>query len=131
MLPSRRLDPRAGAALVWGTCWPGEPQNVIPSTGTVSGTLRMLNAFEQFGGPWWRLSSPYGVSAKVRARRSGPRWRSSPGAARAGARPGRRRVHRQSLGGEDCTWYLTTVPGAMIRLGTRTGGRTYDLHQAT
>nr|WP_255371722.1 M20/M25/M40 family metallo-hydrolase [Cellulosimicrobium sp. CUA-896] len=36
----------------------------------------------------------------------------------------------QSLGGEDFAWYLTKVPGAMARLGTRTpGGRSYDLHQ--
>ena len=41
---SRRLDPRAGAALVWGSLHAGGAQNVIPSTGTVSGTLRMLDA---------------------------------------------------------------------------------------
>ena len=36
----------------------------------------------------------------------------------------------QSLGGEDFGWYLDQVPGAMVRLGTRTpGGPTYDLHQ--
>jgi metal-dependent amidase/aminoacylase/carboxypeptidase family protein len=36
----------------------------------------------------------------------------------------------QSLGGEDFAWYLTQVPGAMGRLGTRTpGGPTYDIHQ--
>jgi amidohydrolase len=36
----------------------------------------------------------------------------------------------QSLGGEDFAWYLTKVPGAMARLGTRTpGGRTFDIHQ--
>jgi metal-dependent amidase/aminoacylase/carboxypeptidase family protein len=36
----------------------------------------------------------------------------------------------QSLGGEDFAWYLTRVPGAMGRLGTRTpGGPTYDIHQ--
>jgi amidohydrolase len=36
----------------------------------------------------------------------------------------------QSLGGEDFGWYLDEVPGAMMRLGTRTpGGPTYDLHQ--
>jgi metal-dependent amidase/aminoacylase/carboxypeptidase family protein len=36
----------------------------------------------------------------------------------------------QSLGGEDFGWFLEQVPGAMMRLGTRTpGGPTYDLHQ--
>ena len=36
----------------------------------------------------------------------------------------------QSLGGEDFSWMLEKVPGAMMRLGTRTpGGRSYDLHQ--
>ena len=39
-------------------------------------------------------------------------------------------VAPQSLGGEDFGWYLDQVPGAMMRLGTRTpGGPTYDLHQ--
>jgi amidohydrolase len=37
---------------------------------------------------------------------------------------------QQSLGGEDFAWYLERVPGAMLRLGTRTpGGPTFDLHQ--
>lgn len=36
----------------------------------------------------------------------------------------------QSLGGEDFAWYLTRIPGAMARLGTRVpGGHTYDIHQ--
>ncbi len=36
----------------------------------------------------------------------------------------------QSLGGEDFGWFLERIPGAMMRLGTRTsGGATYDLHQ--
>lgn len=36
----------------------------------------------------------------------------------------------QSLGGEDFAWYLTHVPGAMARLGTRSpGGRAFDIHQ--
>jgi amidohydrolase len=38
---------------------------------------------------------------------------------------------KQSMGGEDLGWYLTQVPGAMARLGTRTpGGQTHELHQA-
>jgi amidohydrolase len=37
----------------------------------------------------------------------------------------------QSLGGEDFSWYLEHVPGALARLGTRTVGDTVarDLHQ--
>jgi amidohydrolase len=36
----------------------------------------------------------------------------------------------QSLGGEDFSWLLEKVPGAMVRLGTKTpGGRVFDLHQ--
>ncbi len=37
----------------------------------------------------------------------------------------------QSLGGEDFSWYLERVPGAMARLGVRPPGSTvrYDLHR--
>jgi amidohydrolase len=48
----------------------------------------------------------------------------------------RRGVHsvegtEQSLGGEDFSWYLESVPGAMARLGVRTPGERHvrDLHQ--
>jgi amidohydrolase len=140
---SRRLDPRAGAALVWGSLHAGGAQNVIPSTGTVSGTLRMLDA-----DAWASMGhlvedlveavvAPYGVSAKVEHVRGVPPVVNDRvsvevvrGAARAVLGPDAVESTRQSLGGEDFAWYLTTVPGAMIRLGTRTpGGRTYDLHQ--
>jgi amidohydrolase len=34
------------------------------------------------------------------------------------------------MGGEDFAWFLEELPGALLRLGTRTpGGPTYDLHQ--
>ena len=36
----------------------------------------------------------------------------------------------QSMGGEDFAWMTQEVPGAMMRLGTRTpGGETFDLHR--
>jgi amidohydrolase len=39
---------------------------------------------------------------------------------------------RQSGGGEDFSWYLEEVPGAMARLGVWTGrGAQLDLHQPT
>ena len=34
------------------------------------------------------------------------------------------------MGGEDFAWMTNKVPGAMMRLGTRTpGGENYDLHR--
>ena len=58
----RRVDPRAGAALVWGSVHAGGAQNVIPSVGTASGTLRMLDAtlWQEIGASsrsWSRPSS--------------------------------------------------------------------------
>jgi amidohydrolase len=138
---SRRIDPRAGVALVWGSVHAGGAQNVIPSTGSVSGTLRMLDA------DVWRTISPvleelvravvlpYGVSASVHHDQGVPPAVNDVGAVealRAGVL-GAGAVEtstQQSLGGEDFAWYLTRIPGALGRLGTRTpGGPVYDLHQ--
>lgn len=140
---SRRVDPRAGVALVWGTIQSGIAANVIPSLGTVSGTLRMLdvNLWEDIGPLLDDIVraavSPYGVSAKVEHVRGVPPVVNDPqtvGTLRAAARltlgPAAPQPTAQSLGGEDFAWYLQAVPGALARLGTRTpGGPTYDLHQ--
>ena len=140
---SRRVDPRAGVALVWGSLHSGSAPNVIPSTGTVGGTLRMLDAqlWDEIG-PLLEevvqaVVSPYGVSVKVEHVRGVPPVVNDPGcveilrgAALAAIGPDAPRSTLQSLGGEDFAWYLQKVPGAMARLGTRTpGGATYDLHQ--
>ncbi len=138
---SRRLDPRAGAALVWGSVHAGGAPNVIPSTGTVSGTLRMLDADLWFGvGALVEelvsaVVAPYAVTAEthyvpgvppvVNDARSVDALRF---AALSAGVVGTTTV--QSLGGEDFAWYVSQIPGAMGRLGTRTpGGPTYDLHQ--
>ena len=140
---SRRVDPRAGVALVWGSLHSGSAPNVIPSTGTVGGTLRMLDAqlWDEIG-PLLEevvqaVVSPYGVSVQVDHVRGVPPVVNDPGcveilrgAALAAIGPDAPRSTLQSLGGEDFAWYLQEVPGAMARLGTRTpGGATYDLHQ--
>ncbi len=138
---SRRLDPRAGAALVWGEVHAGKASNVIPSSGYATGTLRMLDAtvWESVG-PLLNeivhdVVAPYNVSARLL------RDRGVPPVVNVGAAidlleatvdaMGMQAVPtEQSLGGEDFSWFLSKVPGAMARLGTRTpGGRTYDLHQ--
>jgi amidohydrolase len=140
---SRRVDPRAGVTLVWGTVHSGAAENVIPSTGTVSGTMRMLDAqlWEDIGPLLEELVHavilPYAVSGTIEHRRGAPPVVNDPASVaklRASAQlmlgPGAPASTAQSLGGEDFAWYVQAVPGAMARLGTRTpGGTTYDLHQ--
>ena len=140
---SRRLDPRAGASVVWGSVRAGSAMNVVPSVGEATGTVRMLDAVA------WaeaedlvrelvaQIVAPYGVGAEIGYVRGVPPVVNDPAATATlssavrdvlgaeGAVP-----TSQSLGGEDFAWYLESVPGAMGRLGTRTpGGPTYDLHQ--
>ena len=138
---SRRLDPRAGAALVWGRVEGGRASNVIPSSGECQGTLRMLDAQAWLGvGPLLEeivhgVVQPYGVQAKIeRVKGVPPVVNTADGieAFRLAALSGGMRPvpTAQSLGGEDFSWYLAHTTGAMARLGTRThGGPTFDLHQ--
>lgn len=138
---SRRLDPRAGAALVWGVVRAGTASNVIPDAGECSGTLRMLDANAWLTvGPLLEeivhgVVAPYGVTARL------DRIKGVPPVVNQGDAIDALRLASvgvgiqvtttvQSLGGEDFSWYLSHAPGAMARLGTRSlGGLTYDLHQ--
>lgn len=139
----RRLDPRSGVNLTWGAVQAGSANNVVPSAGTLRGTLRCLDvrawekASEVFHDAVEAVVGPLGVEVDVRHHRGVPPVENderSTGVLEAAARDvlGRGSVllTEQSLGGEDFAWYLTKVPGAMARLGTRTpGGRTFDIHQ--
>jgi amidohydrolase len=138
---SRRLDPRTAFALVWGEVHAGQAANVIPSSGTAAGTLRMLDvtAWATIGPllteAVGHVVAPYAVTAVLEHVQGVPpvvndaeaievfcSAADGVGMTVAGT--------AQSLGGEDFAWYLREAPGAMARLGTRTpGGRTYDLHQ--
>ena len=140
---SRRLDPRAGASLVWGMVRSGSAKNVIPASGEVAGTVRMLDAVAWAEAEGLireliaQIVAPYGVGAEVTYIRGVPPVVNEPGSTAMLARAVEDVLGRaghvytaQSLGGEDFAWYLESVPGAMGRLGTRTpGGPTYDLHQ--
>ncbi|MDH2413693.1 amidohydrolase [Nocardioides sp. CER19] len=140
---SRRLDPRAGASMVWGMIRAGSASNVIPQEGLLSGTLRILDAVA-----WAEaepivqsavadIVRPYAVEAVVEYTRGVPPVVNDDGCHQVLVRavldvlgPGGQVATHQSLGGEDFGWYLDRIPGAMFRLGTRTpGGPTYDLHQ--
>ena len=138
---SRRVDPRAGLALVWGSVHSGGANNVIPSTGVVAGTVRVLDAAVwQHAGELIEqiireVLAPYAVQVDIDYTPGLPPVVNKPdsvGVLRQGliAAGAQEQLVRQSLGGEDFAWYLTVVPGGMARLGTRTpGGPTYDLHQ--
>jgi amidohydrolase len=140
---SRRVDPRAGVAMVWGRIAAGAAANAIPRRGEVAGTLRCLDS-----SVWARAGTlitdavqeivrPYGVQAEVDHVRGVPPTVNDADAVEVVEGAVRREVGEhavvltpQSLGGEDFAWLLEKVPGAMVRLGTRTpGGHTYDLHR--
>lgn len=139
----RRLDPRWGVNLTWGSVRAGSAPNAIPTTGTLAGTLRCLDvrawerASEVFEEAVQSVVAPYDVEAEVRHARGVPpvvNDAACTGVLEAAARdvlgPASVQLTEQSLGGEDFAWYLTKVPGAMARLGTRVpGAHTYDIHQ--
>ena len=140
---SRRIDPRAGAALVWGAVQAGSVPNAIPARGEVSGTFRCLDSdvWDAAGAlvadAVHEIVRPYGVHAELSYVRGVPPTLNDEScvatleaAVRAELGPDAVQLTPQSLGGEDFAWMLEKVSGAMLRLGTRTpGGRTYDLHR--
>ncbi|MFB9378730.1 amidohydrolase [Kineococcus gynurae] len=140
---ARRVDPRAGVNLTWGVIAAGEAPNAVPSEGFISGTLRCMeteawqHAGELVESVVADIVRPYAVTAEVTIVRGVPPVDNDPRAtsvleeaARAELGPASVTPTRQSLGGEDFGWYLHHLPGAMVRLGTRTpGGKTYDLHR--
>jgi amidohydrolase len=144
-LLDRRTDPRAGVSMVWGAVHAGEAFNAIPATGVLRGTVRILNRDA------WRdapelvtrlvrdVVAATGAEVDVKYTRGVPpvindRMASAVVAGAAGAALGADRVVEAeiSMGGEDFSFYLEQVPGAMIRLGTGTPGSDvkYDLHQS-
>ncbi|WP_324649705.1 amidohydrolase [Georgenia sp. H159] len=139
----RRLDPRSGANLTWGAVNAGKAPNTIPSVGTVTGTLRSLDVetWERAGAlvddVVQDLLSPLGVEVELKHQRGMPPVvndeqcvRMLDSATREVIADDAVILTEQSLGGEDFAWYLSRVPGAMVRLGTRVpGGPAHDLHQ--
>ena len=139
---TRRMDPRSGVNLTWGSVHAGSAFNAIPSSGVIEGTLRCLDheawdrAEELLEEIVADIAHAWGVGATVRHDRGVPPGANDPASIRmledaVAATLGRDAIDatRQSLGGEDFAWYLEKVPGALARLGTRTpDGRTYDLH---
>jgi amidohydrolase len=139
----RRLDPRAGVNLTWGAVNAGQASNTIPTSGSVTGTLRCLDeaTWERAGRMVEEvvedLLGPLGVTVHLDHVRGMPPVvndercvRVLDAATREVVSPDAVVLTEQSLGGEDFAWYLARMPGAMVRLGTRSpGGPAYDIHQ--
>ncbi|WP_051941527.1 amidohydrolase [Phaeacidiphilus oryzae] len=143
---SRRLDPRWGVSLVWGRITAGSAANVIPQRAELEGTVRCLEldgwreapeALQELIGQLaeayrakWEISHLRGVPPVVNEAESVRRLGAAMDAC-FGA--GRVEDTAQSLGGEDFSWYLERVPGALARLGVRDpeSGVSLDLHQGT
>ncbi|RZD95841.1 amidohydrolase [Streptomyces albidoflavus] len=143
-LVARRVDARSGLAVTWGRIDSGHACNVIPQHAELSGTVRCLDLDA------WRLAPDlihsaideiaalYGAKSEITYIRGVPPVVNDPAAAELlhtamAARRGAASVEgtEQSLGGEDFSWYLEHVPGAMARLGVRRPGDpvSRDLHR--
>ncbi|MFE5300828.1 amidohydrolase [Streptomyces sp. NPDC056632] len=140
---ARRVDARSGLSVTWGRIEAGHAPNVIPQHAELSGTVRCLDL------PSWR-EAPDMVHAAIdevaalhRAKSTVDYVRGVPPVVNdpvivellrdaMTARRGPYAIEdtEQSLGGEDFSWYLEHVPGAMARLGVRAPGdtRVRDLH---
>ncbi|WP_171118776.1 MULTISPECIES: amidohydrolase [Streptomyces] len=143
-LVARRVDTRSGLAVTWGRIESGHAPNVIPQHAELSGTVRCLDMDA------WReapdivhaaideVANLHRAKSEINYVRGVPPVVNEPGVTQLladamTARRGPESVENtdQSLGGEDFSWYLEQVPGAMARLGVRPPGeRTVrDLHQ--
>ncbi|MEU8549446.1 amidohydrolase [Streptomyces roseoverticillatus] len=140
---ARRVDARSGLSLTWGRMETGHAPNVIPQHAELSGTVRCLDLHAWRDAPDLVHAAIDEVATLHRAKSEINYVRGVPPvvndaeiadllrramAARRG--PDSVEDTEQSLGGEDFSWYLEHVPGAMARLGVRPVGDTTrrDLH---
>lgn len=141
-LLSRRVDPRTGTVIVFGNVEAGIAANAIPERGLVRGTIRTADIAT------WRsleglltelieqIIAPTGCGFTLNYERGVPPVLNDDVATALIVDAGRSiDPHavvsaQQSSGGEDFSWYLEHVPGAMVRLGAWSGrGAKQDLHQ--
>ncbi|MCX3059350.1 amidohydrolase [Streptomyces beihaiensis] len=143
-LVARRVDARSGLAVTWGRLEVGHACNVIPQHAELSGTVRCLDlhswrqAPDVVHGAVQEVADLYRAKPVVNYVRGVPPVVNDPGTTdllrdAMAARRGADSVEDtpQSLGGEDFSWYLEHVPGAMARLGVKGPGErgSRDLHQ--
>ena len=144
-LVARRVDARSGLAVTWGRIESGHACNVIPQHAEMSGTIRCLDLEAWRAAPDLvhaaidEIANLYRAKSEINYIRGVPPVVNDPAVTELlrDAMTARRGPHsiedtEQSLGGEDFSWYLEHVPGALARLGVAPPGRegTYDLHRS-
>ncbi|MCT1412825.1 amidohydrolase [Corynebacterium sanguinis] len=141
-LLSRRVDPRTGTVVVFGAVEAGDAPNAIPKSALLKGTIRTSDITT------WRsieeltseliaqILAPTGCEFELNYTRGVPPVLNDDVATALIVQAGRSVdphavvTTPQSSGGEDFSWYLEHVPGAMVRLGAWDGkGEKQDLHQ--
>ncbi|MGB3335061.1 MAG: M20 family metallopeptidase [Mycobacterium sp.] len=141
---SRRIDPRNSTVMVWGAVNSGAAANAIPQSGRLAGTVRtasrdtwvaMEGIVEEAVAS---LLEPLNIEHTLNYHRGVPPVVNEAVSTRMlthaieAIGPEVLAETQQSGGGEDFSWYLEQVPGAMGRLGVWPGnGPQLDLHQPT
>jgi amidohydrolase len=141
---SRRIDPRNSTVMVWGAVNSGAAANAIPQSGRLAGTVRtasrdtwvaMEGIVEEAVAS---LLAPLNIEHTLHYYRGVPPVVNEVLSTRMlthaieAIGPDVLAETQQSGGGEDFSWYLEQVPGAMGRLGVWPGtGPQLDLHQPT
>ncbi|MGW1889557.1 amidohydrolase [Streptomyces sp. NPDC002004] len=143
-LVARRIDARSGLSVTWGRIESGHACNVIPQHAELAGTVRCLDLEAWRQAPDLVHAAIDEIAGLYRAKTEINYVRGVPPVVNdlavtellRDAMTVRRGVESvedtvQSLGGEDFSWYLEHVPGAMARLGVRKPGDRIvrDLHQ--
>ncbi|MFC9298409.1 amidohydrolase [Streptomyces sp. NPDC057011] len=143
-LLTRRMDARSGMSVTWGRIEAGHACNVIPMHAELSGTVRCLDLNAWHDAPDMihaaidEVATMHGAKFEINHVRGVPPVVNDPVITELlreamSVRRGSEAIEdtEQSLGGEDFSWYLEHVPGAMARLGVRTPGDTAkrDLHR--
>jgi amidohydrolase len=137
------IDPRETVLVVFGHIHGGTADNVIPTTVTLGGTIRLFDL------ELWRampkllegvvsdLVRPLGAVIDIDYEHGAPPVVNHPDVVDVVAQAGRALLGddnvastHQSLGSEDFACYLEQVPGALIRLGAALPDRMVDLHSA-
>jgi len=130
--------------VVFGSVTGGRAENVIPTSVSLGGTLRLFELAT------WRtlethvrsavesIITPFGATASITYVKGSPPVMND-GSVIATATsaitdrfgPDVATDTHQSFGSEDFAWYLNDVPGALVRLGCKPEGDPVDLHSAS